>query len=131
MFGDIYNEARADVVIESGVHDLEWAMRLAFEIELGKPGEEAGFVAESGAGVVIGMAALPIGKDHDARLLLADDARDFEPVFPSVLDASVGNVERVAPTDFQNLCRGVGLTGAIFSSAAGAQFSIGQVEDAG
>ena len=80
---------------------------------------------------MIGMAALPKGKDHHSRSLLADDPRDLQPVLPGVLHASVGDIERVAPGDLQNLGRSLGFGGSLLGSAAGAHFPLGQVEDAG
>ena len=57
---------------------------------------------------MVRVAALPVGKNHHTGPLLADDARDLQPVLPSVLYASVGDIERVTPGGLQDLGRGFG-----------------------
>src|SRR5438552_7876882 len=80
---------------------------------------------------MVGVAALPVGKNHHPRPLLTDDARDFQPVLPGVFHASVGNSGGVAPGDLQNLGRGFGFGGALLGGAARSHFALRQIEDAG
>src|SRR5262245_44277834 len=75
------------------------------------------------------MAALPVGKDHHPRTLFADDARNFEPVLPSVFDAAVGNVQGMAVTRLEKLGGISSFAGAVFGGAARAHFPLRQVED--
>src|SRR5882724_1998493 len=77
------------------------------------------------------MTSLPVGKNHDARLLLAYHPRDFKTILPGVLDAPVGDVESLPPAHFQDLCSGVGLAGAVFGGAACSQLAFSQIKDAG
>src|SRR5947209_4436695 len=77
------------------------------------------------------MASFPVGKDHYARPLLADDTRDLEPVLPRVLNATVGNIERLPPADFQDLCRGFGFASAVLSAPSRAELALGEIEDPG
>src|SRR6266850_6142141 len=77
------------------------------------------------------MTSLPVGKNHDARLLLAYHPRDFKTILPGVLDAPVGDVECLPPAHFQDLRSRVGLAGAVFGGAARPQLTLGQIEDAG
>src|SRR5208337_4427090 len=80
---------------------------------------------------MIGMAALPVGKNDYARALLANDAGDLDAVGVGVLDAAIGNVEGFAPCDLQNTrCFG-GFGGAALGGAARSQFALREVENAG
>jgi hypothetical protein len=78
---------------------------------------------------VIGVTALPVGKNQHARPLLAENARDFEPILPVVFDTAVGNIKRVAPANFQDARRLRGFAGAFFGGTARSHFSLGQVKD--
>src|SRR5450432_3749944 len=80
---------------------------------------------------MVGMSSFPIGEDHDARTLLADYACNFQPILPSVFDASVGDVESVTPAYLQNLCCVARLAGSTIGGAASPHFSLREVEDAG
>ena len=62
--------------------------------ELGQSRQKAGFVAEHRCRIVIGMPALPVGKNQHARTQFAEHTRNLESIFPGVLDAAIGNVER-------------------------------------
>ena len=62
---------------------------------------------------------------------MADYARNFQPVFPSVFDAAVGDIERLPPgnaQDFRRLCR---LACSIFCRAPRAHLALSEVENAG
>src|SRR4029077_5409129 len=76
------------------------------------------------------MAALPIGEDDNARALLADHPSNFQPILPGVFNATIGDIERVPPTDSQDSCRSLGFGGALGSAATRPQFTLGEVEDA-
>ena len=72
---DVDYEGGADVSVERGVEDLEGAVwRVSAGcFDFGEAADEAGLVAEGGGGVVVGMAALPVGKDDDAGAQAAED----------------------------------------------------------
>src|SRR5215831_7409283 len=80
---------------------------------------------------MIGVAALPVGKNHHARPLLANDAGDLDSVGVGILDTPVRNIERLAPRDLQNASSIGGFPGAAFRRAARAQFSLRQIKNAG
>ena len=70
---DVDHERGPDVSIERGVENLVRAMRSGGRtvgvesLDLREAAEEAGFVAERGRGVVVGVTALPVGKDDYTR----------------------------------------------------------------
>ncbi len=116
---DVYDEAGADVGIEAGVDDLEGSVRCSLacdptraiaglewgtltEVKFGEAAQEAGFIAEGGGVVVVGMAALSVGEDDDAGTQAAQDCGDLEAVLVCVFDAAVGDVEGIAPGDAQD-----------------------------
>ena len=132
--GDVDDEGGADVGVEGGVEDLVGAVGCAVlggEIQTGKPGGEAGFVAQGGGGVVVGVAALPVGKDDYAGTEAAQDGGDLEAVFLVVLDVAVGEIESLAMGDAEDGGGGLGFGGSLGSGATGAGFSSGEIEDAG
>ena len=62
---------------------------------------------------------------------MANYARNLQPVFPSVFDAAVGDIERLPPgnaQDFRRLCR---LACSIFCRAPRAHLALSEVENAG
>ncbi len=121
--GDVDDEGGADVGVEGGVEDLVGAVRGANfggKVEAGETGGEAGLVAKGGGGVVVGVAALPVGKDHDAGAQAAEDGCDFEAVFLGVLDVAVGEVESFAMGDAEDVGGGFGFGGALGGGATGA-----------
>ena len=131
---DVDDEGGAHVGIEAGVEDLEGAMRrvgFAWGDDLGEAADEAGFVAEGGGGVVVGMAALPVGKDDDAGTKAAQDCGELEAVGEGVLDVAVGQIERFAVGDVEDAGGCVGFGFAVGSGAAGAGLALGEIEDAG
>src|SRR5215471_14787911 len=77
------------------------------------------------------MPALPIGENHDARTLFTDHTGNLHPVLPGVLDAAVGNVQRVTEADLEDAGGVGGFTGAVLGGAPCAHFSLRQVEDSG
>ena len=80
---------------------------------------------------MVRVAALPVGKDDDARTQAAKNGGDLEAVLAGVLDVAVGEIERLAMADAED-ARGLGgLAGAIFGGAAGAGLALREVEDAG
>src|SRR6202035_5731454 len=88
-------------------------------------------VAQCRGGVVVGMAALPVGQDDDPGAQTAQHGGNFEAVFEGVLDVAVGQVERLAGGDLEDAGGLVGLGLALLGGAAGAGLSACQVEDAG
>jgi hypothetical protein len=62
--------------------------------------------------------------------LLADYARDFQPVLKGVLDSPVGNVQSLPPRDAEYLRSFFGLARAVFRSASRSHFSLSEIEDA-
>src|SRR5882672_12032439 len=95
--GDIHDESGADVGEGSGIENLEGAVRLAFERELLEAGEEAGFVAERGSVIVVGVACFPVGEDDGLWAKLANDGGEAELVLARGLDVGIGNAEVAAP----------------------------------
>src|SRR6185437_2968151 len=73
VWSDVDDEGGAHVGVERGIDNLVGAVGSeglgAFgrrDFYLRQAADEAGFVAEGGGGVVIGMTTLPIGQDDDA-----------------------------------------------------------------
>src|SRR5713226_1040226 len=77
------------------------------------------------------MPRLPIGKDHSARLRLADYTCHLQPVLPSVFDSAIGDVECPAPSRLQDARCVSGLAGAVIGSAARSHFTLREIENAG
>ena len=69
---------------------------------------------------MVGMAALPVGKDDDAGAQAAEDGGDLEAVGEGVLDVAVGKVERFAVSDVEDAGGCVGFGFAVGCGAAGA-----------
>ncbi len=103
--GDVDDEGGADVGVERGVEDFVGAVRsteLGGEVETGEAGGETGFVSEGGGGVVVGVAALPIGEDDHAGAEAAQDAGDLEAILEGVLNVAVREIESFAMGDTQD-----------------------------
>src|ERR1700716_2293980 len=98
---------------------------------LGKPRQKRRFISENRRRVVVGMAALPIRKNQQARALLAKHASDFQTILPGVFDAAVRDIERVSPRYFQDAGRLCRFASAVFHVPASAHLTLTQVEDAG
>src|ERR1700720_2395503 len=75
------------------------------------------------------MASLPVRQDHHSRMLLANHARNFQPVLRGVLDSAVGDVQGMTPRHTKNLSRFRSLAGTIFRRAAGSHLALSQVEN--
>src|SRR6516164_8347772 len=90
--GDVNDERRPHVIVERCVDDFErpvW-VEVAQPVNLervdvvccsrvpetAEPGEKAGFVTDRRTSVVIGVAALPVWKNHHARPPLANYTRE-------------------------------------------------------
>jgi hypothetical protein len=132
--GDVDDEGGADVGVERGVEDLVGAVGgsvFGREIETGEAGGEAGLVAKRGGGVVVGVATLPVGEDHDARAEAAQDGGDLEAIFQGVLNVAVGEIEGLAMGDSEDCGRRVGFGSSLGCGAPCAGFSAGEIEDAG
>src|ERR1035438_2938583 len=78
---------------------------------------------------MIGMTGLPIRKNQHAWAQLTNDTRDLDPVAKGVLDTPIRNIERSAPTDFQDARRLASLTCPVFNAAARAHLAPREVED--
>ncbi len=103
----------------------------AGRFDFGEAADEAGFVAEGGGGVVVGVAALPVGKDDDAGTETAEDGGDLEAVLEGVLDVAVGEVEGFAVGYVEDACGIVGFGFALSGCASRAGLALGEIEDAG
>jgi hypothetical protein len=68
---------------------------------------------------MVGVAALPVGKDDDARAETADDFGDFEAIFQGVLEGAIGEIKGFAVGDFEDCGGGSGLGFSFSSGAAG------------
>src|SRR5882672_6087148 len=77
------------------------------------------------------MTALPVGKNDHTRPLFADNAGDFELVFPGVFHAPIGNVQGVAIACSQNSGRVISFASAIIGGSARPHLSLCQVENSG
>ena len=77
---------------------------------------------------MIRMTSLPVGQNYHSRPLLADYARDFQPILKRVLNTSVGNVKRLPPRHAEYLRSFFSLSRAVFRGAARSHFSLGQIE---
>jgi hypothetical protein len=130
---DIDDEGGTDVGVEGGIEDLEGAVRwvCAGRFDFCETADEAGFVAEGGGGVVVGVAALPVGKNDDAGTQATKDGGQLEAIFEGVLDVAVGEVEGFAVGDVEDAGGGVGFGFAIGGGAAGAGLALSEIEDAG
>src|SRR5436305_7600910 len=102
-----------------------------FHVELCQSRQKTCFVSQLRSGVMIGMAAFPVGKNHDARSSLANHARNFQTIVPGVLDSSVGDVERLPPSDAQNFCGLICLARAVVRGAPSTHLAAGEIENAG
>jgi hypothetical protein len=96
VWRDIHDEGRADVSIERGIENLVRAVLGASDVELRQSTCEAGFVAERGGGVVVGVATLPIGKDDDPGPQATQNGGDLEAVGLRIFDVAIGEIERLA-----------------------------------
>ena len=131
---DVDDEGGTNVGVQAGVEDLIGAVRWVGRagcFDSSETADEAGFVSEGRGGVVIGVTALPIGKDDDARAKPAEDRRYLETVFVCVLDVAVGKVEGFAVSNIENAGSFIGLGLAFGCGATGAGFAAGEIKDAG
>src|SRR5882724_5193638 len=77
------------------------------------------------------MPPLPVRQDQYFRTLLPDHARDLQSVLPGVLDAAIGNIERVPPRNFQDPSGFGRLACAVSGCAARSHFALSEIEDTG
>src|SRR5450631_834789 len=77
------------------------------------------------------MAPLPVGKNQDPRTLLAEYAGDLQAILPGIFDAAVGEIERMAPGNFQDARRVRRFAGTVFGGAARPHLALREVEDSG
>src|SRR5439155_4354257 len=134
VWRDVDDEGGTNIGVEAGVENLEGAMRrvgLTGSLHLRQAADKAGFVAQGGAGVVVGVAALPVRKDNDARTQPAKHRSYLQAVLISVLDIAIRKVEGFAVGDIEDACSSRGLCGTMGSGAPGAGFALSKVEDAG
>ncbi len=80
---------------------------------------------------MIGVTALPVRENHDARTQAAKHSRDLEPVLIGVLNVAVGQIKRLAVGDVEDASCGSGLGCAVGGGAASAGFALSEVEDTG
>jgi hypothetical protein len=137
VFGDVDDEGGADVGVEAGIEDFEgtpgsgWRAGSGWGFDLGKTGDEGGFVTEDSGGSVVRVTGQPVGHDENARAELPEDSGDLEFIFPARGDVAVGKIERFAPGDAEELGCGCGFAGAVLRGAAGAALAAGEIEDGG
>jgi hypothetical protein len=129
--GDIHDETGRHALEGSGVEDFERSVRFTGERQLLESREEAGFVAECGGVIVVGMAGFPIGKDYGSRTEISNHLGEAHFVLAGGLNVGVRNAEIAAPCDFEDFGGEHGLFCASFRSATGAHFTGGEIEDAG
>jgi hypothetical protein len=77
------------------------------------------------------MTPLPVGKNQHPRTLLSKYADDLQTILPDIFDAAVGNIEGVAPGNFQDARRLLRFTRPVFSGPARSHFTLREVENAG
>ena len=80
---------------------------------------------------MVGVAALPVGKNDDAWTQTAQDSGQLQTIDQRVFHVTVGQVERFAMGNIEDAGGGVGLGLAVGGGAAGAGLSLGEIEDAG
>jgi hypothetical protein len=129
-YSPVISTTRSGADVGEGWNKVLKAVWFAFERELFEAGEEAGFVAERGGVIVVGVARFPVGEDDGFGAKLAKDGGEAEFVLAGGLDVGVGNAEGATPGYAEELCGFGGLLGARFGTAAGAHFAGGEVEDA-
>ena len=98
---------------------------------LAKSGDEGRLVSEYAGSVMVRMPRLPVRQNEHPRPQFANHRGDLLPIFESVFDAAVGNVERFAPPDAQNLSRIFGFTRPVLHGAAGSHLAARKIEDGG
>src|SRR5690348_10854870 len=74
------------------------------------------------------MAAFPIGKNDDPRTRAPNRRRDLQSVPPAVFDATVRNIERLAPAHLHEQAGLVGFALTIRSGAPGSEFASRKIE---
>src|SRR5262249_15964493 len=94
-------------------------------IELCQPRKEASLISELRSGVVVGMASLPVRKNHNSRARLANYPCNLQSIGPGIFHPAIRDVECFAPGDPQNLCRSFSLSLTIFGAAAGPHLAAG------
>src|ERR1700733_4207596 len=80
---------------------------------------------------MVGMPALPVGKNDDAGTQTAQDGSQLQTIDQRVFDVAVGQVERFAMGNIQDAGGFGGFGLAVGGGAAGAGLSLGEIEDAG
>ena len=80
---------------------------------------------------MIGVAALPVGKNDHAWTKAAEDCGDFEAVGQGIFDVAVWKVEGLTVGDVEDAGGGVCLGFAVGCCAASAGFALSEIEDAG
>src|ERR1043166_495235 len=77
------------------------------------------------------MPALPVRQDHHPRALLANRARNLEPIFPGIFDASIWDIERLPPAHLQNARRGFCFLLPLTLGSARPHFAAREIKNAG
>jgi len=130
LFGDVYGEGGAGAAVGCGIENFEGAEGLTFHRIGFQAGDESCFETEIGSGVVIGMAAFPVGKDDRVRLEFAEDFGDGNFLFVGDGETGVGEAEVAADFHAENFRGDCGFAEASFRSATRAGFTAGKVENA-
>jgi len=127
----VHDEGGTDVRVEAGIDDLEGAMGWSARVDFCETREEAGLIAEGGGNGVVGMARLPIGKDHDAGAEMAQNVGDLHTIFEGIFDCAVGKVESLASGNTEEAGCFSGFLSSFAGGAAGSGFALRKVEDGG
>src|SRR5258708_4416101 len=78
---------------------------------------------------MMGMASLPVRKDHHTRTRPANHSCNLQPVDPGVLNPAVRYVQSFAPGDAKKTRSFVGFAFAIGGRAACAHLTASEIED--
>src|SRR6266542_741348 len=102
----------------------------SFQIQLRQPAKKACLISQLRSSVVVWVSSFPVGENHHARTRLPDHARNLQTVFPIVLHAAVGNIQRMPPGNALDSRCFLCLSRPIFGGSARPHLALRQVEDA-
>src|ERR1700761_8831577 len=78
---------------------------------------------------MIGVPALPVGKNNDAGPQTAQYGRQLQTIDQRVFDVAIGQVERFAMGNIQDAGGGVGFRLTVGGGTAGPRLSLGKIEN--
>src|SRR5437868_425985 len=118
---------RGEFVFRLHLHSL--VAQLLGDLQLLQSGKKTSFISHCRRRVVVGMTSFPVRKNYNARLRPADYSCDLQAIDPCVLDASIGNVECLTPSDTHKPSSFAGLAFTVRSRSARSHFATRQIED--